>query len=110
MSDALIRAYSTATGIKIAEGQARDAALQLQFALREIWRERFGDLRPSSLDLLRHLSLPTVLYSLSRRPWRSGWNATRRKSLAEERAAPFDKIMLAGEQFDFSAVALRPLG
>ncbi len=43
----------------IAENQARDAALQLQLALheREVWRERFGDLLPASLDLLRHLRI-----------------------------------------------------
>lgn len=38
------------------ENQARYEALQLQLALheREVWRERFGDLLPMSLDLLRH--------------------------------------------------------
>jgi hypothetical protein len=92
----------------IAENQARDAALQLQLALhgREVWRERFGDLRPSSLDLLRHLRITCGAALAEQRA--GALSAERdegRNSLAEERATLIDEIMLTGEQVDFPAIA-----
>jgi len=92
----------------IAENQARDAALQPQLALheREVWRERFGDLRPSSLDLLRHLRI-TYSKALAEQ-MAAALRAERdegRKSLAEERAALINETMLAGEQLDLPVIA-----
>jgi hypothetical protein len=91
----------------IAENQARYEALELQLALheREVWRERFGDLRPSSLDLLRQLRI-TYSEALAEQ-MAAALRAERdegRKSLAEERATLIDEIMLTGEQVDFPAI------
>jgi hypothetical protein len=90
------------------ENQARYEALQLQLALheREVWRERFGDLLPASLDLLRHLRI--TYGAAMAEQMAAALRAERdegRKSLAEERAALIDETMLAGEQLDFPAIA-----
>lgn len=90
------------------ENQARYEALELQLALheREVWRKRFGDLLPASLDLLRHLcvtyseALAEQMAAALRMERDEG-----RKSLAEERATVIDETMLAGEQLDFPAIA-----
>lgn len=92
----------------IAENQARYEALELQLALheREVWRERFGDLLPTSLDLLRQLRI-TYSEALAEQ-MAAALRAERdegRKSLAEERAALIDETMLAGEQLDFPVIA-----
>jgi hypothetical protein len=91
-----------------AENQARYEALQLQLALheREVWRERWGDLLPTSLDLLRHLRI-TYGTALAEHI-AAALKAERdegRKSLAEEHATLLEEIMLAGEQVDFPAIA-----
>jgi hypothetical protein len=92
----------------IAENQARYEALELQLALheREVWRGRFGDLLPASLDLLRQLrityseALAEQIAAVLRAERDEG-----RKSLAEERATLIDETMLAGEQLAFPAIA-----
>jgi len=92
----------------IAENQARYEALQLQLALREReeWRERWGDLLPASLDLLRHLRI-TCGVPLAEQV-AAALKAERdegRKNSAEERTTLLEEIMLAGEQIDFPAIA-----
>ena len=90
------------------ENQVRYEALELQLALheREVWRERFGDLLPASLDLLRHLR---ITYSEALAEQMAAALRTERdegcKSLAEERATLIDETMLVGEQLDFPAIA-----
>ena len=81
--------------------------MELQLALheREVWRERFGDLLPVSLDLLRHVR-STYSGALAEQ-MAAALSAERdegRKSLAEERATLIDEIMLTGEQVDFPAI------
>jgi hypothetical protein len=91
----------------IAENQMQDAALQLQLALHEheVWRERFGDLLPASLDLLRHLRITcSAVFAEQRVAALRAERYEGRKSLAEERAALIDEIMLTGEQIDFPPI------
>lgn len=90
-----------------AENLARSEALQLQLALREReeLRQRWGDLLPASLDLIRHLRTASSTSFAERVA--AALKAEReegRKSLAEERATLIDQVMLAGEQVDFPAI------
>jgi hypothetical protein len=90
-----------------AANQARYEALQLELAHREReeLRQRWGDLPPEALDLLRSLRMTYGIVLAERVA--SVLTVVRdeaRKSLAEERAALIDQVMLAGEQLDFPLI------
>jgi hypothetical protein len=91
-----------------AENQARYEALQVQLALREReeLRQRWGDLLPETLDLLRRLR---ITYGIIVADQVAGAITVEREraqmSVAGERATLIDEIMLAGEQVDFPAIA-----
>jgi hypothetical protein len=89
------------------ENQARYEALQLELAQREreALRQRWGDLPPEAFDLLRSLRMTYGIVLAERVA--GVLQVVRdeaRKSLAEERAALIDEIMLAGEQLDFPLI------
>jgi len=90
-----------------AENQARYEALQLEQARqeRDALRQRWGDLPPDAFDLLRSLRMTygTVLADQVASLLTLVRDETR-KSLAEERAALIDQVMLAGEQLDFPLI------
>ncbi len=68
-------------------------------------RQRWGDLPPEAFDLLRSLRLT---YGITLAEQVAGMlklvRDEARKSLAEERAALIDQVMLAGEQLDFPLI------
>jgi hypothetical protein len=90
-----------------AANQARYEAMQLELARteREELRQRWGDLPPEAFDLLRSLRM-TYGITLAERV--AGMLTVvrdeARKSLAEERTALIDQVMLAGEQVDFPLI------
>src|SRR5450759_3371766 len=90
-----------------AANQARYEALKVELAQkeREALRQRWGDLPPEAFDLLRQLrmSYGTVLAERVAGVLTLVRNEAR-KSLAEERAALIDQVMLAGEQLDFPLI------
>lgn len=87
-----------------AENQVRYEALQVQLALREReeLRQRWGDLLPETLDVLRRL---WMTYGIMVADQVAGAITAEREraqmSVAEERSTLIDEIMLAGEQVDF---------
>ena len=90
------------------ENRARSEALQVQLALREREevRQRWGDLLPTSLDLIRHLRITADVGFAERVA--VALKAERdegRKSLVEERVTLIDQVMLIGEQLEFPAMA-----
>ena len=84
-----------------------EMGLQLELAQkeRETLRQRWGDLPPEAFDLLRQLRMT---YGIVLAEHVAGVltlvRDEARKSLAEERAALIDQVMLTGEQLDFLAI------
>ena len=91
-----------------AANQARYEALQLELAQREReeLRQRWGDLPPEAFNLLHSLRMT---YGITLAEQVAGILSLvrdeARKSLAEERAALIDQVMLVGEQFNFPLIA-----
>jgi hypothetical protein len=82
-------------------------ALQLELAQREreALRQRWGDLPPEALDLLRSLRMTyRVMLADQVAGMLTLVRNGARKSLAEERASLIDQVMLAGEQLDFPLI------
>lgn len=72
---------------------------------REELRQRWGDLPPEALDLLRRLRMTYgIMLADQVADVLSLVRDEARKSLAEERTTLIDQVMLAGEQLDFPAI------